>query len=67
LHETYDEAVARLVQYLRVHGKMTVAEARDVLGATRKYILPLLEHMDALKITRRMGDERVLGAQVYTV
>ena len=37
--------------------------AIDVLGATRKYILPLLEHMDALKITRRMGDERVLGVQ----
>jgi selenocysteine-specific elongation factor len=64
LHETYDDAVARLVQYLRTHGTMTVAEARDVLGATRKYILPLLEHMDALKITRRMGDERVLGVQI---
>jgi selenocysteine-specific elongation factor len=61
LRETYDEAIATLIQYLREHGKMTVAEARDVLGATRKYILPLLEHMDALKITRRMGDERVLG------
>ena len=64
LRETYDEALATLIQYLREHGKMTVAEARDVLGATRKYILPLLEHMDALKITRRMGDERVLGTQV---
>jgi selenocysteine-specific elongation factor len=61
LRETYDEAIATLIQYLREHGKMTVAEARDVLGATRKYILPLLEQMDALKITRRMGDERVLG------
>ena len=64
LRETYDEALATLIRYLREHGKMTVAEARDVLGATRKYILPLLEHMDALKITRRMGDERVLGTMV---
>src|SRR6266700_7678479 len=64
LHKTYDEAVARLVQYLHTHSTMTVAEARDVLGATRKYILPLLEHMDALKITRRMGDERILGVQI---
>src|SRR5207253_9830173 len=64
LRETYDEAIATLIQYLREHGKMTVPEARDVLGATRKYILPLLEHMDALKITRRLGDERVLGTQV---
>ncbi len=61
LRETYDEAVNRLVAYLRLHTKMTAAEARDVLGATRKYILPLLEHMDALRITRRVGDERLLG------
>ena len=61
LRETYDQAIATLLQYLREHGTMTVAEARDILGATRKYILPLLEHMDTLKITRRLGDERVLG------
>ncbi len=60
LRTTYDEAVATLVSYIREHGKITVAEARDVLGATRKYILPLLEHMDALHITRRTGDVRLL-------
>ncbi len=61
LRETYDEAITRLVIYLREYGKITVAEARDLLGASRKYILPLLEHMDVLHITRRMGDERILG------
>ncbi len=61
LRETYDEAVTRVVAYLREQGKITVAEARDILGATRKYILPLLEQMDALHITRRTGDERLLG------
>ena len=61
LRETYDQAIATLVKFLREHGTMTVAEARDVLGATRKYILPLLEHMDTLKITRRLGDQHVLG------
>lgn len=60
LQETYDEAVATLIAYLREHGKMAAAEARDVLGTTRKYILPLLEHLDTIKITRRIGDERVL-------
>ncbi len=64
LRETYDEALATVVQYLREHGKITAAEARDLLGATRKYILPLLEHMDALKITRRIGDERILGTSI---
>ena len=61
LRETYDQAITRLVAYLREHSKMTAAEARDVLGTTRKYILPLLEHMDERRITRRLGDERVLN------
>ena len=64
LRESYEEAVARLIAYLREHGKMTAAEARDVLGTTRKYILPLLEHMDERRITRRIGDERILGASI---
>lgn len=61
LRETYDEALAKLVEYLQNHERMTASAARDVLGTTRKYVLPLLEHMDALRITRRIGDERVLG------
>jgi selenocysteine-specific elongation factor len=61
LRESYVEAIAKLVAYLQEHHKMTAAEARDVLGTTRKYILPLLEHMDEKHITRRVGDERVPG------
>jgi selenocysteine-specific elongation factor len=60
LRETYDEALAKLLAYLREYGKITVAEARDVLGTTRKYVVPLLEHMDERKMTRRIGDERIL-------
>ena len=62
LRETYDEALEKLVEYLREYGKLTVSEGRGVLGTTRKYILPLLEHLDALHITKRIGDERVLGS-----
>ena len=61
LRESYDQAITRLLYFLREHGTMTVAEARDQLGTTRKYILPLLEHMDIQRLTRRQGDERVLG------
>jgi len=66
LRETYDEAKGRIIAFLREHGKVTVAEARDILGATRKYIVPLLEHMDERRITRRVGDVRVLGTAVQT-
>jgi selenocysteine-specific elongation factor len=57
----YETALSILVNYLREHDSMTVAEARDAIGTSRKYILPLLEHMDTLRITRRQGDERRLG------
>jgi selenocysteine-specific elongation factor len=57
----YAEAVRRVVAHLRAHGRLTVAEARDLLGTTRKYMLPILEQMDEQRITRRQGDDRVLG------
>lgn len=60
LRETYEEALATVIHYLHEHDRMTVADARDRVGTTRKYILPLLEHMDALRITQRIGDVRVL-------
>lgn len=65
LRETYEEALAKIVTHLEEYGKITAAEARDLLGATRKYVLPLLEHMDALRITRRLGDERVLATTTF--
>jgi selenocysteine-specific elongation factor len=55
-----DEAVSRLRTHLREHRTLTVAAARDLLGSSRRYILPLLEWMDSQKITRRVGDDRIL-------
>ncbi len=34
----------------------TVSQARQALGTTRRVAVPLLEHMDALRITRRADD-----------
>ncbi|MBX5452062.1 selenocysteine-specific translation elongation factor [Thermogemmatispora sp.] len=63
LREAYERAVALITSYLQEHGTITVAQARDLLGTTRKYVLPLLEHMDAERITRRVGDTRMLVSQ----
>lgn len=60
LKETYDDMVARVVAFIEEHGSITVAQARDLFGSTRKYILPFMEHLDARHITRRVGDARVL-------
>ncbi len=58
-------AVARardaIVAYLREHGTMLAKDARDIIGSSRKYVVPLLEYFDAQGVTKRIGDERVLG------
>ncbi|MDO8568113.1 MAG: selenocysteine-specific translation elongation factor, partial [Dehalococcoidales bacterium] len=56
----YNEMVGKVTAYVKAHGKITVAEVRDLLKTSRKYALPFLEHLDQRKITRRVGDERVL-------
>ncbi|MDQ6711836.1 MAG: selenocysteine-specific translation elongation factor [Candidatus Dormibacteraeota bacterium] len=56
----YDDAVRRLRLHLTEHRTLTVAAARDLLGSSRRYVLPLLEWLDAQKITRRVGDDRIL-------
>ena len=45
-------------------GGVTVATIRDALGTTRKYLLPLLAHLDATGVTRRRGDLRVGGPRL---
>jgi selenocysteine-specific elongation factor len=39
----------------------TVSEAREALGTTRKFVLPLLAYFDASGVTRRRGDQRIAG------
>ena len=43
---------------------VTVAQVRDALGTTRKYILPVLAHLDATGVTRRRGDLRIGGPRL---
>lgn len=38
--------------------EFTVKDAKDVLGLSRKYLIPLLELLDSLNLTRRVEDKR---------
>ena len=60
LGETYDEMVKVIVETIKAQGSMTVAQVRDRFDTSRKYALALMERLDELKITRRVGDERLL-------
>ena len=46
---------------LRDRGSLTIADARDLLGSTRKYVVPIMSHLDATGVTRRRGDDRIPG------
>ena len=56
----YLELSDRIVAHLNENGSITVADVRTMFDTSRKYSLPLLEHLDQQRITRRVGDERVL-------
>lgn len=65
--DAYIEALQRVVAHLRAHESLTVADARDLLGTTRKYMLALFEHTDERRYTLRRGDDRILGPQAGEV
>ena len=54
---------ARMEEYLRANGEMTMAQFRDVVGTSRKYSVPLLEWFDSTGVTVRAGDVRRLRRQ----
>src|SRR5437763_1567265 len=59
-----DKARQIVRQGLERHGSLTVAQARDLLGSSRKYVLAILAHFDAAGVTRRRGDERFPGPRL---
>jgi selenocysteine-specific elongation factor len=60
LAETYNEFVEWLKAYLRQNQTVNVAQVRDAFNTSRKYALALLEYTDEQRLTKRVGDERVL-------
>ncbi len=60
LSETVVEMRNRVVDYLRQNNSITVAQVRDLFDASRKYALALMEYLDEQRVTRRVGDVRML-------
>jgi selenocysteine-specific elongation factor len=59
--EALDEVRQKIVA-LAVHngGSLTLSQVRNELGTSRKFAQALLEHLDAEKVTIRLGDHHVL-------
>lgn len=63
----HKDALERLLEQLREYAKLheperliDVAAFKDLTGVSRKYAIPLLEHLDRTRVTRRAGDRRII-------
>ena len=60
-HREAVEQARRVLAPLLAGEGLLAREAGAALGVSRKFSIPLLEHLDAIQFTRREGDRRVLG------
>lgn len=59
LVETIEKGKALLSDYFASEKELSLAAFRDILNTSRKYALPLIEHYDRIRFTKRIGDTRV--------
>ena len=51
---------AEVIKSCQANGELQIADLRDALGTTRKYLIPILEALDAEGLTQRKGGARTL-------
>jgi selenocysteine-specific elongation factor len=59
----YEQIRARIVRFLEQNNTITVAQARDLLDTSRRYVLAVLEYFDSTGLTIRDGDFRRLRSK----
>jgi selenocysteine-specific elongation factor len=52
---------ARIVAHFEREPVLTIQQFKDMTGLGRKQAIPLLEHFDRTKVTKRQGSDRVKG------
>ncbi|MFA5801283.1 MAG: selenocysteine-specific translation elongation factor [Thermoleophilia bacterium] len=62
--EPLEQARQAVIDRCQESGQITLAELRDLIGASRKFAQALLEYFDRKGVTRRDGDYRVLRKKV---
>lgn len=58
--DAYQEMADWVIDQIKTEGQVSAAQVRDHFGTSRKYGIALLEHLDDQRVTRRVGDVRVL-------
>jgi selenocysteine-specific elongation factor len=61
LRESFERMKSQVAEFIFKNGAATVSELRQMLGSSRRVMVPLLERLDRDSVTRRAGDKRVLS------
>jgi selenocysteine-specific elongation factor len=61
LREAAEQMQKTITEFLSEHDSATASQLRQKIGTTRRVIIPFLEYLDRMGVTRRIGDERVLA------
>ena len=54
----YNKALTLAKEHIDQNGQITLAEMRDLMGASRKFAVAVLEYWDKRGITKKVGDAR---------
>jgi len=61
--DTVEEAKKLIAEAIRARGAIEAATVRDLTGTSRKFVIPLLEHLDDVGFTQRVENRRILKAK----
>ena len=51
------------IAFLKEKGRISTQDFKSLTNASRKYTIPLAEYFDAIKVTVRVGDDRILRGE----
>jgi selenocysteine-specific elongation factor len=58
--DAIEDLKQKAILYLTARKEMTPSDFKSVIDVSRKYMIPLLEYLDEIKLTIRAGDKRIL-------
>lgn len=62
--EHHAALVDRARAHLKAHPQLDVQTFKTLTGLSRKFVVPFLEHLDRLGLTRRQGEARIAGPKL---
>jgi selenocysteine-specific elongation factor len=62
--ELIDPVIASVIEHIEKNGEIDAPAFKQLTGLTRKFSIPILEYLDRIKVTMRIGDKRILRKKV---